>query len=97
MSFTNGLRWTATASDVVRKWGLDGNGFRCGLCGHRFQVGDGVRWQYGAGRSFKVDGKTYGVCNFKVCDDCDGPDVLDRWVALHIDFYSDKFWALRAA
>jgi hypothetical protein len=96
MSFTNGKRWIATLSDVTTPWGLDGKGFRCGLCGRHFKEGDGVRWQYGQGRTFEADdGKTYGVCNFKVCDNCDGPDVLDRWIALHKEFYAPKFWALR--
>lgn len=96
MSFTNGKRWVASEKDCRTKWGLEGDGFRCGLCGHRFAPGDGVRWQYGAGRTFKAeDGKTYGVCNFKVCDQCDGPDVLDRWVALHEEISQPKFWAVR--
>jgi hypothetical protein len=96
MSFTDQKRWIATEKDVAGKWGLDGNGFRCGLCGHHFKAGDGVRWQYGSGVTFEINGKTYGVCNFKVCDACDGPDVLDKWVALHKEFYAPRFWALRA-
>ena len=95
MSFTDQKRWIATEKVVAAKWGLDGSGFRCGLCGHRFMVGDGVRWQYGSGRTFEHEGRTLGVCNFKVCDTCDGPDVLDQWVALHREFYQPKFWALR--
>ena len=95
MSFTDQKRWIATEKDVAGKWGLDGKGFRCGLCGHSFNVGDGVRWQYGAGVTVEIEGKTHGVCNFKVCDACDGPDVLDKWVALHKEFYAPRFWALR--
>jgi hypothetical protein len=95
MSFTDQKRWTATEKDVQTEWGLNGKGFRCGLCGHRFKVGDGVRWQYGSGRTFERDGKTFGVQNFKVCDGCDGPNVLDRWVRLNEEFYSPRFWQLR--
>lgn len=95
MSFTDQQRWTATKKDVASKWGLDGNSFRCGLCGHRFRDGDGVRWQYGSGRTFVYEGRTLGVRNFFVCDVCDGPDVLDRWVERHRDFYQPKFWAFR--
>lgn len=95
MSFTDQKRWVATSDDCKRSWGLDGKGFRCGLCGHRFTVGDGVRWVYGGGAGFEIKGKKHGVCNFKTCDACDGPDVLDRWVARNVEFYSDRFWALR--
>lgn len=95
MSFTDGKRWIATERDVAMKWGVDGKGFRCGLCGHHFKVGDGVRWQYAGGVKFEIDGKRHGVCNFKVCDACDGTDVIDRWIELHREFYQPKFWALR--
>ena len=95
MSFTDQKRRVATAKDVATKWGLDGKGFRCGLCGCHFKEGDGFRWQYAMGRHFEHEGHTLGVCNFKVCDGCDGPDVLDRWVALHREFYAPRFWALR--
>lgn len=94
--FTNQKRWVVTEHDCEMKWGLDGDGFRCALCGHRFKPGDGARWIYAAGRTFKsAEGKTFGVCNFKTCDACDGPDVLDRWVARNVEFFSDRFWALR--
>lgn len=96
MSFTDQKRWVASEEDCARSWGLDGKGFRCGLCGHRFKAGDGVRWVYMASSAgLSIDGVRFGTCNFKVCDTCDGDDVRERWIARHEEFYSDKFWALR--
>jgi hypothetical protein len=96
MSFTDGQRRIATAHDCKTKWGLDGKGFRCALCGHHFKEGDSFRWQYMAGQSWEAsDGKKYAACNFKVCDACDGPDVCERWIERHVEFFSDRFWALR--
>ena len=95
MSFTDQKRRVATTQDCRARWGLDGKGFRCSLCGHHFREGDGFRWVYSAGSTFERDGKTFGVRNLKTCDSCDGPDVLDRWVERNAEFYSDKFWALR--
>lgn len=97
MSFTDGKRWIASEKDCRTSWGLNGDGFRCGLCGHRFKPGDGVRWQHGAGRQVvDENGKSWGVCNFKVCDACDCPDVLDKWVALHEEYLQPKFWTFRS-
>ena len=99
MSFTDGNRRVATEEDLAMSWGGEKKGkrFRCYLCGHRFRVGDGWRWQYAAGRKFvnPETGKTFGVFNFVVCDDCDGDDVLDRWVQRNVDYNSSRFWALR--
>lgn len=95
-NFTDGVRRIATAKDCAAKWGLDGNGFRCALCGHHFKEGDGFRWQWMTGQSWPTpDGKKIAVCNFKTCDECDGPDVCERWVLRNYEFRSDKFWALR--
>lgn len=94
-SFTDGRHRVATARDVGRRWGLSGDGFRYGLCGHRFKEGDGWRWQYAGGRTIEMNNTTYGVRNFKTCDACDGPDVLDRWVALNEEYYSPRFWSFR--
>lgn len=94
--FTDQKRHVATKADEEGYWGLDGKGFRCALCGFHFKEGDGFRWVYGNGVTFQTDeGKTFGVCNLKVCDSCDGPDVLARWVERNREFHSDKFWALR--
>lgn len=95
-TFTNGKRRVATAQDMQTKWGLDGKSFHCYLCGHWFREGDGWRWQYAGGVRVKdEDGKTWGVTNFMVCDECDGPDVIDRWKKLNEEFLSPRFRALR--
>jgi hypothetical protein len=72
--FTNQKRFVATAEHMKQKFGLDGKGFFCGLCGHRFVEGDGVRWVY-------ANGNSPSYCNFFTCDSCDGPDVLERRTA----------------
>jgi hypothetical protein len=69
MSFTDQKRFVASAKDCKKDvWG---SGFKCGICGHKFVEGDGVRWVYANGNS-----PSYG--NFMVCDSCDSPDVLQR-------------------
>lgn len=97
-SFTNGLRRIATERDCATKWGGDAPGvrFRCYLCGHKFAVGDGWRWQYcGETYTSTERGKAYGAINFLVCDACDGPDVVRRWLDRNAEFHSAKFWALQ--
>ena len=96
--FTNQKRRVATEEECHAPWGglKNGAGFRCYLCGHRFRPGDGWRWVYTGSRNFQTpEGKTFGVINFKTCDACDGPTVIDRWIARNIEFSSDRFWALR--
>ena len=68
MSFTDGKPFTATEAQCKGPWLGRPNGelFRCFLCGHKFEPGDVVRWQYtndvsGAGG------------NPLVCEKCDGP------------------------
>lgn len=96
-SFTDGQRRVADEAACKAMWGGAPNGerFRCYLCGHRFVPGDGWRWQNAVGTTFEIDGETFGLRNFMVCDPCDGPDVLVRWKAMHVEFYADRFWALR--
>jgi len=97
-TFTDQKRHVATEADCSTNWGgaTRGARFRCYLCGHRFKPGDGFRWVATGARSYVADdGKKYGVFNFKTCDACDGPDVIDRWVERNREFYSAKFWALQ--
>jgi hypothetical protein len=100
-NFTDQKRHVATAADCGAAWGGEKNGarFRCYLCGHRFKPGDGFRWQATGGASFTThDGKKYGVFNCTVCDDCDGPDVIERWVERNREFnelMNTRFWALQ--
>lgn len=95
--FTNQKRFVASKEDLSRNWGgyRDRRRFRCYLCGDQFAEGDGVRWVYSAGAGYELNGKRYGVCNLMTCDECDGPDILERWVALHQEFHNPKFWAIR--
>lgn len=98
MSFTDGTRQIATAEDLARNWsgGKNGKNFRCGMCGHKFKLGEGWRFQISSNATFKdANGKSWGVKNLLVCDACDGPTLLGRWVAKHHEFHSDKFWSLR--
>lgn len=70
-------RWTRGKSHVVTEqdptllWagGYRGKNFRCYLCGYKFKVGDLWRWQ-----------AVQGERNFLVCEACDGPDVVERWL-----------------
>jgi hypothetical protein len=69
MSFLNGKPFIATEEHVKSKWG---GGFHCKLCGHKFAVDDTVRFIYANGNGSNGSG------NFLVCQECDGPDVLER-------------------
>lgn len=82
--FTDGKQRIATMADVQAPWNgePDGKRFRCYLCGKRFAVGDAWRWVYA---------HAVGTLNFLVCCDCDGPDVLERWVA-HVQEGKRRFW-----
>lgn len=95
-SFTNQKHRIATEEDCKAKWsgGGPGENFRCYLCGYKFKPGDGWRWQYGNGRTFVVDNNKYGVVNFLVCDNCDSPTILDKWVDIHQELYT-RFWWFR--
>ena len=93
--FTDQRQRVATPAACSTRWGLNGDGFHCYLCGHRFVPGDEWRWVYSAGRTIDIDGKKHGLINFMICGTCDGPDALDRWVAHCAEFYSPKFRALR--
>lgn len=65
-------------------WGGQGRQrFHCYLCGHHFELGDIFRWQ-------AVNGP---YINLFVCVDCDGPDVVDRWMAF-VDGLREKGWQI---
>ncbi len=46
--WTSGKPFTATNVHCSLRWsfGKPGENFRCALCGHKFVVGDYVRWQF---------------------------------------------------
>lgn len=88
MSFTDGKPWVATEQHAKAPWGgtKSGKRFRCGVCGHRFQVGDTVRFVFA---NFKESPSRYG--NFLTCAWCDGPDVLERRANMEKDA-EERFW-----
>lgn len=81
MSFTDQQPQIATEEDVKGNWGKL---FRCYLCGHKFIPGDVWRW---------VHATHVQHYNFITCKACDGPDVLDRWVAISKEA-EQRFWWL---
>ena len=86
MSFTDGKPWTVTEKDLTIRWscGKPGERFRCYICGHKFIVGDVVRWQY--------TNDTPGAAgNPLVCAACDGPDVIEKWKEC-VRIASHRFW-----
>ena len=85
--FTNQQSRPATKADCRAAWGGEPNGkrFRCKMCGYRFVPGDVWRWVYG--------GKV-GMQNLLVCERCDGPDILDRWVSANKELEERFWWAL---
>lgn len=96
MSFTDQKSRKATENDLKARWNgkKPGEEFRCYLCGYKFKVGDIWRWVYGSNRKVTApNGITWGVCNFIVCEDCDGDDVLDRWVQANEEARR-RFWWL---
>jgi len=88
-TFTDQKPFVVDAKALSVRWSCrqPGEGLRCYLCGHRFEVGDVCRWVY-AGEQ-KVSGR--GLLNFLTCKDCDGPDILARWVA-HCEILEDLYW-----
>jgi len=87
MSFTDQKPRLVTEKMCPGNWGgyKDGRMFRCNMCGHYFKVGDTFRWVMATSR---------GVTNMMVCEECDGPDILDRWVERIKEYKDskDKFW-----
>ena len=87
MSWTDGKPFIATAEHLATKWNGRANQFRCALCGHKFQIGDTVRWQ------FTNDTPGAGGNPF-VCQFCDGgrdaniAEILRRRAELK----ADKWW-----
>ena len=87
MSFTDGKQFVATEHHCQLRWSgaRPGVRFRCGICGHKFEPGDVVRFVY----TNNLPG--YGG-NPLVCATCDGPDVIARWKALCDEAASPRFW-----
>lgn len=84
MSFTDQKPFVVTAELRKAPWRgySDGRAFRCYLCGYPFVEGDTARWVFSP--------QKWG--NFFTCQDCDGPDVLDRWVRTNEDLERRCWW-----
>lgn len=84
MSFIDQKPRVVTEKEYPGHWSgyKDGRRFRCYMCGHRFKIGDTFRWVMGTKR---------GVVNLIVCDKCDSPDILDRWIE-RLKEAEEKFW-----
>lgn len=80
--WSNGKPQVATEEDCKAYWGgeKDGKRFRCYLCGHKFIPGD--VWRFVASQT---------TINFMVCQLCDGPDVMERWLAANQELRT-RFW-----
>jgi hypothetical protein len=74
----------ATVEHCKLPWSGNPKNFRCYLCGHNFKVGDLWRFVY----------CPKGGSNFLVCSNCDGDDVVARWVKQNEEAKT-KFWWLR--
>lgn len=91
MSFTDGKPRVATEEDVHANWsgGKDGKYFRCGLCGHKFVVGDYWRFVF----TNNIPG---AAGNPLVCKDCDGyhegVHVIERWKKMCEDSRTKYWW-----
>lgn len=86
MSFTDQQPFEVTQRELELPWGCrkDGSIFRCGLCGHKFQIGNVVRWVYSA-----------KIGNFFTCSKCDGEDILYRWENHYSEYQKSikgKWW-----
>ena len=81
MSFADQKPRIVTEKEVALPWNGNKRNFRCYLCGHRFQVGDTWRFVFGGGRTG----------NLLVCDTCDGPDVIERYLAMAKE-HKERFW-----
>lgn len=90
MSFTDQEPFKVTEEHLGRNWG--GRGlelFRCYLCGHKFVIGNTVRWIFTNSHPQLPPGNPF------VCESCDGDDVQKRMAEQHAEAKSDKWWYYR--
>jgi len=91
MTFINGEPFTATKKHTEAPWSGNSANFRCAWCGHRFKIGDTVRWVYtnvGSAETKGIAGNPF------ICTACDGPRdvILARLRQMAEEFRSDRFW-----
>lgn len=79
------IRSLATENSWKARWHHQdsGWGFRCQLCGHRFQVGE----EY----IFLITTNEFGLPNPMICSSCDTPEAPRKYLELQIELY-DRFW-----
>lgn len=84
--FTNQLPWVVQEGDPQKPWSgyKDGSSFRCIMCGHKFVVGDYIRWVAGQGTQ-----------NFFVCEKDDSGDVAKRYAQKEKDSHDEYWWLWR--
>lgn len=87
MSFTDQKPFTVIQEDMERNWcGRWLEVFRCYLCGHKFKLGDTVRWVFTNFISGLPPGNPF------VCGDCNGDNVLEKMKSRHANAKSGKYW-----
>lgn len=67
--WTSQQRFYVTTEMLAQRWGTNTQPPDCGLCAHVFVDGDICRWQM----------IPSGAPNIFVCQQCDGPDVVERF------------------
>jgi predicted RNA-binding Zn-ribbon protein involved in translation (DUF1610 family) len=85
MNILDGQRHVAEEETCKLPWMGEKNGklFKCGMCGHKFQPGEGFRFQMM---------KKHG--NILVCDECDTSDIKRDWEEMGIRWeqIQKKYW-----
>lgn len=91
MGWIDGKPLQVTEAHLKTNWSgyRDGRKFRCGLCGHRFQLGDTFRFVMA-----NINGSPTKYGNFFTCASCDGDDVLQRRAAMEREAET-RFWWFR--
>lgn len=91
MSFTDQKPFIVTKKIINQPWGGRSNGkhFKCHMCGHKFKIGDIVRWVF----TNDIEG---AGGNPLVCKNCDGTNeqVREKWKFMNMEFnlMKSKWW-----
>jgi len=81
----------ATEKEVKARWsgGRPGEFFRCYFCGHKFKEED--LW-----RSVYTNDIPKANGNPLVCENCDGDDVVERWISINNETLNRYWWLTTA-
>jgi hypothetical protein len=87
MSFTDGERRIADEKTVNAPWSGNKKNFRCGLCGHKFVIGDGWRFLF-------TNDMPKAPGNPLICDSCfiDKDDARAKWQKKHEEINNGAYW-----